>query len=312
MALLIFLLAVVAIGAGFGLIVLRVNSSGKDPYSKEPKTPLGPRYLWSGLLVLGGFLLLFVSMSIREVGPGQVGVKVVFNQVQEDELPSGIHLTLPFFTDIVSMDARVRSYPFADIEAFTRENQPARLNGIVNYHIDPSRAAELFREYNIDYEKKLVETQADTQMKALSRLFGVDEITAKRDQLGSEVTEALQALADPWITIDGVFIRDIGLSADYLASVEAKQVAQQQLARAVTDADTARTKAKGEADAQAIVADGQARANERIVQSLTPELIQWTTIERLADNVNLALVPSDAGFIWNLNGITAAEATPAP
>jgi regulator of protease activity HflC (stomatin/prohibitin superfamily) len=295
---------------GFILIVVGLIVVGFRGFTGSEERPVGS-YRGGGILALVGVLLFVFGLSVREVGPGQVGVKVVFNQVQDDELPSGIHLTLPIFTDIVSMDARVRSYPFTDIEAFTRENQPARLVGIVNYHIDASRAAALFREYNIDYEKKLVESQADTQLKELSRSFGVDEITARRDDLGIAVQESLQALVDPWITIDGVFIRDIGLSADYIASVEQKQVAQQNLARADIEANTARTKAQGDADAQAIRADGQARANERIVQSLTPELIQWETIHRLADKVRIALVPPDSGFIWNLNGITA-DASPQP
>jgi len=266
---------------------------------------LKKRWLFAVTSIIGVIVLL-LGMSLTEVPAGQVGVVTRFGAVQDQTLDPGLHVIAPFVDNVHVMDTRVITYPFKDIEAFTKENQPAKLVGIVNYRIDPTVASTLYQTVGMDYARKLIESQADTQLKALARNFGVDEITSKRDVMGHEVQAALQANVDPYdITIDGVFIRDIGLSGDYLNSVEQKQIASQNLSRSKTEADTLRTKAQGEADAQAIIADGQARANERIVSSLTPELIQWETIFKLADKVRIALVPSDSGFIWNLNGITA-------
>ena len=273
----------------------------------DNEAPIRQRRRWPAVAsILGGILVIIVGSGWTEIQAGHVGVVTRFGAVQEQTLDPGLHYVIPLISEVHDMDARVITYAFTDIEAFTKENQPAKLVGIVNYRIDPQQAATLYTTVGQDYAKKLIESQADTQLKALARNFGVDEITSKRDEMGLEVQTALQANVDPYdIFIDGVFIRDIGLSADYLNSVEQKQIANQNLSRAATEAQTLRTKAQGEADAQAIIADGQARANERIVTSLTPELIQWETIFKLADKVRIALVPSDSGFIWNLNGITA-------
>lgn len=278
----------------------------------SPETAKRRRWPWV-LTIIGGVVIFIAGTAFTEVPAGQVGVVTRFGKVQDQTLDPGLHIIAPFVDNVHVLDTRVITYAFSDIEAFTKENQPAKLVGIVNYRIDPAVASTLYQTVGMDYARKLIESQADTQLKALARNFGVDEITSKRDEMGTEVQAALQENVDPYdITIDGVFIRDIGLSGDYLASVEQKQIASQNLSRAATEANTLRTKAQGEADAQAIIADGQARANERIVSSLTPELIQWETIFKLADKVRIALVPSDSGFIWNLNGITAdtLETTP--
>lgn len=302
----VFIIGVVLLGGG--IIFLADRAIRKRDISDDE--PAGRR--WPGVTaILGGVIVIIMSFGLVEVPAGSVGVKTRFGQVDSGTLYPGLHLVIPVAESITMMDSRVRVYGFDQIESFTRENQPAILKGIVQFHIDPVSAPELYSTVGPDYQSKLIDSQADTKLKALARLFGVDEITSRRDELAAEVMTELQTVVDPYdITIDGVFIRDIGLSADYLGSVEQKQIASQNLSRAKTEADTLRTKAQGEADAQAIIADGQARANERIVQSLTPELIQWETIHKLADKVRIALVPSDSGFIWNLNGITADETAP--
>ena len=50
--------------------------------------------------------------------------------------------------------------------------------------------------------------------------------------------------------------------------------------------------ATGEAAAVRIAADAQAYSNNAINQSLTPDLIRFQMIQRLADNIKIALIPS--------------------
>jgi len=86
--------------------------------------------------------------------------------------------------------------------------------------------------------------------------------------------------------------------------VEAKQIAEQDLARANFEADRDVRLAEGSRDARVTRAAGEAQANDLISQSLTEQLLQWTYIQELADNVQLMLVPSDQGLIFDLGAIT--------
>jgi regulator of protease activity HflC (stomatin/prohibitin superfamily) len=208
------------------------------------------------------------------------------------------------------MDTRVQAYQFNEIEAFTKEQQPARLAGIVNYAIDPAEAATLFQTVGPDYLNRLIVSRADASLKENARTFATDIITAERSELGSLTAAELRAALAPFnIEIVDVVVRDINLSPEYLAAVERRQQAQIDQERANIEAESARRVAQGEADAQAIVADGQARSNQIITESLSPELIQWQAVQKLNPNVSVMMVPSDQGFLINMG---VPQPTPTP
>ena len=58
--------------------------------------------------------------------------------------------------------------------------------------------------------------------------------------------------------------------------------------------------AKGEAQARLIQAQAEAQANQTLAQSLTPELLQYQYIVKLAPNVQTIFVPSGNQFILPL------------
>ncbi|MCK4572503.1 prohibitin family protein, partial [candidate division WOR-3 bacterium] len=60
-----------------------------------------------GILFLS--LIFLIASMVRLVGPGKVGVVVLFGRVQEKTLKSGIHLINPF-ASIEKMSVRTESY----------------------------------------------------------------------------------------------------------------------------------------------------------------------------------------------------------
>lgn len=223
------------------------------------------------------------------------------------------------------MDARVQNYNFGGengLEAFTKEQQPAYLFGVVNYHIDPQYASDLFQRVGEDYFEKVIQHQADAELKQDARLYAVDEITARRDELARTAQARLtKDVADYHIVIDGIFISQIGLSPEYIQSVTNKQIAQQNVEQAKAQAESVRqtakgdadaqvTRAQGEADATRALAEGQRDANNDINASLTANLIQWQYVQKLADNVQVMLLPSDQGLLFNLD-VPQPQASPA-
>jgi regulator of protease activity HflC (stomatin/prohibitin superfamily) len=118
------------------------------------------------------------------------------------------------------------------------------------------------------------------------------------------------------IIVERVSVENIRLNDQFLQSVEAKQIAEQDLARANFEADREIRLAEGSRDSRVTRAEGEAQANDLINASLSEQLLQWTYIQRLADNVQLMLVPSDQGLIFDLGAITEAagdaDETPQP
>jgi regulator of protease activity HflC (stomatin/prohibitin superfamily) len=119
------------------------------------------------------------------------------------------------------------------------------------------------------------------------------------------------------LILNDFVLRNIAFSAEYSASIEQKQIAEQQAQQAelVVEqkkqeaeqarqvalglADAAVTKAQGEADARIIQAEAEARAMQLIADVLrsNPNLLNYQYITKLSDNVSVMYVPSDSPFI---------------
>lgn len=276
------------------------------------------------IIALVGLVVAIASFGWTEIGPGQVGVVINLGKVDSVEITSGLNWRVPVLSSIHVMDTRVQAYQFGGdaqgdltktenqgIETFTSENQPAYMYGVVNYSIDPTYAAELYQSVGDDWFTKIVASQAQSEIKQDARAYNVDDITKQRDALAKAAQDRLQNDVKPYhINITGVFINNIRLSAEYLASVTAKQVALQNVQTAIANANSARETAKGQADAAVTAAQGQAAAtvalaagqataNQSISASLNDNLIRWQQIQKLNPNVQVMIVPDGSNFILN-------------
>lgn len=257
---------------------------------------------------LVGMALMFTSFGWTQIDPGWVGVVATQGRVEETELQPGLSWRMPFITSVTEVDTRLQTYGFQGIEAFTLEQQPAHLAGVVQYSVQPDRASDLVQTVGTDYVNKLIVPLADERLKENAREFKTDQITSQRTKLGELTLIDLQtALEESPIDVVGVVIQNVALSADYLAAVEKRQQAQIEQERIITEAETARQRAQGEADAQVLRATGQAEANRVVAESLSPELIQWEAVNKLNPNVNVMMVPSEGGIL-----LQVAPPTPTP
>ncbi len=98
----------------------------------------------------------------------------------------------------------------------------------------------------------------------------------------------------------GFGIRENPFEVDdaFTNAIEEKQVAtqnaqaeQNKVAVSQAQAKQKAATAQGDADALRINAQGQADANNLLSASLTPQLIQFQALQKLAPNVQIALIP---------------------
>jgi regulator of protease activity HflC (stomatin/prohibitin superfamily) len=142
--------------------------------------------------------------------------------------------------------------------------------------------------------------------------FGVEEIVStRRSDLEKMISDTIsQGLAANNLMMDDFLLRNIRFSDEYAAAVEQKQIAEQLALQAQfvvqqrkQEAEQARQVAQGTADAVVISAQGaaqailltaqaQAQANDVLAKSLTPELMTYTYILKLAPNVQVMYLPS--------------------
>jgi regulator of protease activity HflC (stomatin/prohibitin superfamily) len=163
--------------------------------------------------------------------------------------------------------------------------------------------------------------------------YGVEEIVTSKRQ---ELVDGIQAGLDDELAANGLvlvdfILRNITFSDEYAASVEQKQIAEQQAQQAFfvveqrkQEAEQARQTAQGRADALVIDAQGRAEANlieadaqakalELLGAALrtNPALLNYEYIQRLAPGIQVMLVPNDNPYLLPLPTLAPATTPPA-
>jgi regulator of protease activity HflC (stomatin/prohibitin superfamily) len=139
------------------------------------------------------------------------------------------------------------------------------------------------------------------------------------------------------LILNDFVLRNIAFSTEYSASIEQKQIAEQQAqqaklvveqkkqeaeqAREVAKgvADAAVTRAEGEAQARIIQAEAEAKAMQLIAEVLkdNPNLLNYQYITKLSEDISVMMVPSGSPFILpfpqtNGTGSTGGTTTIVP
>jgi regulator of protease activity HflC (stomatin/prohibitin superfamily) len=217
------------------------------------------------------------------------------------------------------MDARVRSLRVEGYTAASKEQQDLFMNMTLNYHIIPERASEIVERIGTDFEAKIIMPRFLDIPKSITDDYATTVVLNSRDEIRERSIEALSAAIEKYgFVVDTINIENFAYSAEYNAEIEAKQRAEQQvqterqiLAQKEIQAQQAVVQARGAADARIESARGEAEANRLLTESLNPELIQWTAIQNLQDNINIALVPSDGGLILDMGSALTPIDEPA-
>lgn len=314
----VFILLVVSVALIFFGGVAIYGGSKLIPESR------GLKITGAVLAVLGGALFA-INLGIREIGPGQVGVRVFTGQVQPGVMNPGLNWVVPMLEDIVIYDTRVQAYNFESIAAATDDLQAVAVTGQINFHIEPETAPYLLQEVGGPgtFASVVFLKPADEAIKAATPRYSAQDIVGKRREVGNIALNDLSAdMKNYGIIVDRVTIANLDLDPEFMTSVEQKQIAEQEVAtsefraqaaekQAEGEANAAIQRARGEAERIKTVADAQAEANRALNESLTGDLLQWTAIQKLADKIEVMMVPSDQGFLIDLKGLQP-EATPTP
>ncbi len=277
----------------------------------EPGSPESDR----GLLVIvfaGIVLVLWVGAhtaisSLKAIEAGDVAVVYQFGEIvgQKGE---GLQFIAPWQA-IRTESIRVQRARFDNISGFSKETQDVIVAATVNYRVDPGAVQNLYRTVGPNWFDTLVEPRINQFFKAETVKYNTVDIAPNREEIRRAVQAELdQDLQRFSITIEDLLIDNIDFKGAFKESIEQKQIATQDRLRAVEEAerkreqergtaDAERIRASGEADAIRIRAEAQAEANVLINASLSAQVLQYLAIEKLAPNVDIALIPSGENII---------------
>jgi len=323
--------------AAIGLVVLMVTRVARNQSSKGFGTLTIGAVVTALVLTALGAGLVFINPEERGVVISALDSK----GYRTDPLTPGLHWIVPFAervqlykisrqTYTMSSAAQEGQTPGDDsIRARTKDGQEVFIDASIIYAVDTKNVVQLHINWQDRFEESVVRPTARNAIRDAVSKYGVEEIVStKRAELEDSITQTIgEKMTQNDLVLVDFLLRDIHFSDEYAAAVEQKQIAEQQAqqaklvveqrkqeaeqARQVAQgsADAAVIAAKGAAEARVIQADAEAKANQVLAASLSPALVQYQYILKLAPGVQTMFIPSGNQFILPLPG--APETTPA-
>jgi regulator of protease activity HflC (stomatin/prohibitin superfamily) len=227
------------------------------------------------------FLFAFVLLSgcgVHTVDTGYRGLKVSFGQVEGSPLPEGLYFVNPFTTSVVQLDTRTQVWNDKS-DAYTHDIQAATIHFTLNYHLDPSRVALIYRTVGEDWEAKLVGQVVAQDLKDEVAKWDAVDLVANRQRASDEAQTAIvRDLGARDVLVSGFFITDIAFSRAFDTAVEAKVIAAQQALQAQNKT------AQIQQEAQQTIISAKAAAESMQIRADALEknskLIQWEAVQK--------------------------------
>jgi len=180
----------------------------------------------------------------------------------------GFNLILPLGLDVLrKVDMRTFTIDVAKQEVITRDNVPVVVDAVVYFNVfDPTMAVNKVADYT-----KSTSLLAQTILRSVLGQHELDEMLAKRAELGGILKQLLDDATDAW----GIKVTAVEIKAVELAETMKRAMARQ-------------AEAERERRAKIIAAEGELQASEKLAQAATvmaaaPTSIQLRYLQTLSE-----------------------------
>lgn len=263
-----------------------------------------------GRIVLIVLLILVVLIvganSLAQIPAGHTGVVLQFGAVSDTVMSEGLHMKIPFITNVVTIDNRVLK---AEVESTSasKDLQTVSSTIAVNYRVGQANSATLYQNVGVGFEDVIVKPAIQECVKAVTAQFTAEELITLRQTVGDQMRDLLQAKIGPYgLNIEVFNIISFEFSDEFNAAIEAKQTAQQNALKA--EQDLARIKVEAEQKIE------QAKAEAESYKLKSLEIGQATLAMEWIDKWDgkLPTVAGDSQMMLNISDLLASIKTQSP
>ncbi|GAB4212294.1 MAG: prohibitin family protein [Synechococcales cyanobacterium] len=222
-----------------------------------------PNWLPQGVAILGGVLLLLNANPFRFVENGQnLVVFTWLGGVSRDPLPPGFHLVTPLITETVPFDVRTQAMTWKDedaeayaprLVALSRDGQQIRMEMTLQFRVVD--APQVYTTLGQDYIDRIEPIVRSVVASEAAGFAAQDLYSTQREALQVQIQDHIAGYLQPYgLTVQNFLLRDVAFDPDFVAAIEAKTIAENQLARKAFEIEQARE------DAKSIISQAQAEA----------------------------------------------------
>ena len=242
------------------------------------------------LKLIGAMLLVILLFAcVVSIPTGHVGVLTLFGRVTGEVLSEGMHVINPL-KSVQKLSIQTQSVK-ESANTPSEEGLMLALDTSLLFHLDRTKAAEVYQKIGANYAEKVVEPTLRAAIRASTSAHSANALyTNARELVQQQIqTELSVALAPRGVIIENVLLRDVQLPSMLKSSIEAKQQAEQDALRM----NFILQKEKQEAERKRIEAQGIADFQKIVAQGISPQLLEWKGIEateKLATSSNSKVV----------------------
>jgi regulator of protease activity HflC (stomatin/prohibitin superfamily) len=260
-------------------------------------------------VLIGGFLLLTSMLYFQGVGQARVLVNLDGTVAGQDSDP-GAGWKAPWqeavVFDVFSQQAtyagngegvpqytggQVNGY---EITAPVKGGAQSNFDLSVTYSIDPDKVLDIYEEYRSQerFTAQIINQQILAQSRKVPAAYSPVEFRgSKSGEASDKMAEAIQAKVGPYgVELGPLALQNITYSEQVEESLKAVEVAQQKEEAARAELRATEVSAQ----AQVVEAEAQAKANDLLDRSLTPEVLESKRLEslvKIGEKGNLVVVP---------------------
>lgn len=247
------------------------------------------------LFILIACMLSLASCACTIVDNSEVGIKFKKFSITEQgkleaEPATGYVWYNPFTEKIFTYPTFIQRVDYSAFSVTTKDAAIFSMDPVLAYQIDRSRAADIFNKYRkplTDIESGYMRTCIYDAYRITANKYTSDELMASRAKFEDEVRTMLNAS----LGAEGFVISEFTSQIDppeslrqmidqKNAAIQSALKAENQVKEAEANAQIAIAKARGEAEAMKIQADGEAYYNRTVAASLNDLLVRQYAIEK--------------------------------
>ena len=247
-------------------------------------------------------VIVIVFSAVVQIGPGQVGVQVLFGSVKNGVLHSGLSFINPLMT-VEKMDVKTQAYTMSSsqdegqvkgddaIVALSEDGLTIKLDVTVWYRLNDMEAPQVYRTIGSDYVDKIVRPAVRTALRDVTVMFSATDIySTKREEFVKNVTKNLEDdFSGRGVILERVLLRNLELPEKVRSAIDEKIAAEQKAQQMVYVLQ----KERQEAERKKVEAQGIADFNKIVSASITEQTLQMKGIEatlELAKSSNSKMV----------------------
>jgi prohibitin 2 len=249
------------------------------------------------------FLITSIFFSVNLIKAGRVGVIYTFGKIS-GQITEGFNMIAPW-NNVVIANTQIQSFKFKQLACFSNETQNVWVDATLNINVSPQAIQNLYRRVGHGFFDILVSPRVGQIFKDETVKYRSVDIAPNREVIRKTVSQRLEKEMTPYsIEVRDLLLDNITFEKDFQTSIENKQRATQKALEEKQNVEVKKNlaaqvieKARGDAEAVYINAERQAAANKKLAESLTPELIQFTMIQKLSDKIEVMILPAGQNFI---------------